>query len=367
MKFTFTKEVLLKEMAIAQEIISNKTALSILSNVLLIAKEGSLTIRATDIKVNFETKIPVDILEEGATTVFCDKFTSIIASMPSGEIEAEQKDQKLIIKSISKKAKFSLKTISDTDFPPFIDSSDVQFFKIPAKEFKEMITQTIFAVSDDETRYFMNGIYMEKKENNLIFAATDGRRLAFIQHDFGIALPDFKGSIIPPKILSIIQKRSSDEGMISVGISGKTIFFNFNAYKFASILIDGQFPNYERVIPETQEYHFEVQCDDFLQALKRVALLVEQKSKRIFLKISDGTLSITSNESELGTANEEIPCKYEGNEVTIALNYIYLEEPIKVLGSENIKIEFTDPMKAITLRPEVDTHFFHIIMPMQME
>jgi len=367
MKFTFTKEVLLKEIAIAQEIISNKTAVSILSNVLLIAKEGSLTIRATDIKVTFETKIPVDILEEGSTTVFCDKFTSIIASMPSGEIEAEQKDQKLIIKSISKKAKFSLKTISDNDFPSFTDSSDVQFFDIPIKEFKDMITQTIFAVSDDETRYFMNGIYMEKKENNLIFAATDGRRLAFIQHDFGIPLPDFKGSIIPPKILSIIQRRSSEEGMISVGIGEKNVFFNFNAYKFSSVLIDGQFPNYERVIPESQEYHFEVQYDDFLQALKRVALLVEQKSKRIFLKVSDNTLSITSNESELGTANEEISCKYEGKEITIALNYMYLEEPIKALGSENIKIEFTDPMRAITLRPETDTHFFHIIMPMQME
>ena len=110
-----------------------------------------------------------------------------------------------------------------------------------------------------------------------------------------------------------------------------------------------------------------MQYDDFLQALKRVALLVEQKSKRIFLKVSDNTLSITSNESELGTANEEISCKYEGKEITIALTYMYLEEPIKALDSENIKIEFTDPMKAITLRPEVDTHFFHIIMPMQME
>ena len=96
-------------------------------------------------------------------------------------------------------------------------------------------------------------------------------------------------------------------------------------------------------------------------------MLVEQKSKRIFLKVSSGTLSITSNESELGTADEEIPCKYEGDEVTLALNYIYLEEPLKVLGSENIKIEFTDPMRAITLRPETDTNFFHIIMPMQME
>lgn len=367
MKFTFTREVLLKEMAIAQEIISNKTAVSILSNVLLIAKEGTLTIRATDIKVAFETKIPIDILEEGTTTVFCDKFTGIIASMPQGEIEAEQKEDKLIIRSISKKAKFSLKTISDNDFPPFIDYSDVSFFEIPIKDLKTLVVQTIFAVSDDETRYFMNGVYIQKKDNNLIFVATDGRRLAFIQSDFGITLPDFQSSIIPPKILSIIQRRSSEEGMIAIGISEKNIFFHFNAYKFSSVLIDGQFPNYERVIPESQTYYFEVNRDDFLQALKRVALLVEQKSKRIFLKISTEILSITSNENELGTANEEIPCKYEGNEITIAVNYLYLEEPLKVLGTETIRVEFTDSMHAITLRPKADTHYFHIIMPMQME
>ena len=297
MKINFDRDTLLKEISIAQEIIATKTALTILSNVLLSVKDGSLTIKATDIKVSFETKIPVNIIEEGSTTVFCDKFAGILSSLPSGEVEIEQKDQKLIIKSVVKKAKFQLKTIPENDFPAFTEPTNVNFFNIPTKEFKEMITQTIFAVSDDETRYFMNGVYMEKKENNLIFAATDGRRLAFIQHDFGIALPDFKGSIIPPKILSIVQRRSSEEGMISIGISEKNIFFRFNAYNFSSVLIDGQFPNYERVIPESQAHHFEAQCNDFLQALKRVALLVEQKSKRIFLKLSHDTLSSTSNEN----------------------------------------------------------------------
>lgn len=367
MKFTFTKEALLKEMAIAQEIISNKNAISILSNVLLIAENNTLIIRATDIKVSFETKIPVDIAEEGTTTVFCDKFTSIIASLPSGEIEAEQKDQKLYIKSIAKKAQFSLKTISDVNFPSPTEPENTEFFEVTSKDFKDMITQTIFAVSDDETRYFMNGSFMEKKEDNLLFAATDGRRLAFIKHDFGVAIPDFKGIIVPPKILSIIQKRSPDEGLISIGIDEKNIFVRFGTYKFTSSLIDGQFPNYDRVIPEKQDYYFETDRNDFMQALKRVALLVEQKSKRIFLKVTSDTLTISSTENELGTANEEIPCQYEGEETTIAVNYMYLEEPLKVIGTDRIRIEFTDPMRAITLRPEPASNFFHIIMPMQME
>ncbi|MGP1595084.1 MAG: DNA polymerase III subunit beta [Treponema sp.] len=367
MKFTFTKEALLKEMAIAQEIISNKNAISILSNVLLIAENNTLTIRATDIKVSFETKIPVDIVEEGTTTVFCDKFTSIIASLPSGEIEAEQKDKKLYIKSISKKAQFSLKTISDVDFPALIEPENIEFFEISSKELKDMITQTVFAVSDDETRYFMNGSFMEKKEDYLLFAATDGRRLAFSKHDFGTAIPDFKGVIVPPKILSIIQKRAPDEGLIALGVDEKNIFVRFGSYKFTSSLIDGQFPNYERVIPEKQDYYFETDRNDLIQALKRVALLVEQKSKRIFLKIASDTLTISSTENELGTANEEITCQYEGEETTIAVNYTYLEEPLKVIGSERIRIEFTDPMRAVTLRPEPAENFFHIVMPMQME
>lgn len=367
MKFTFTKEALLKEISIAQEIISNKTALSILSNVFLSTNNGMLTIKATDIKVSFETKIPVNIIKEGTTTVFCDKFASIIAALPSGEIEVEQKDQKIVIQSTNKKASFSLKTISDNDFPSFTVPYNTQSFEVPAKEFKKMITQTIFAISDDETRYFMNGIFMEKKENHLIFAATDGRRLAFIKRDFGIVLPDFKGVIIPPKILSIIQRKASDEGPISIEIGEKNVFFSFNSYKFSSILIDGQFPNYTRVIPELQQYFFTVNTNDFIQALKRVALLVEQKSKRIFLKINQNVLSISSNENELGTANEEITCEYSGQEVIMALNYTYLEEPLKVIDSENTRIEFTDPMRAITLYAESNKEYFHIIMPMQME
>ena len=123
---------------------------------------------------------------------------------------------------------------------------------------------------------------MEKKDNYLVFAATDGRRLAFIKHDFGIALPDFKGIIIPPKVLNIIYKRLSDEGNISIGITEKNVFFFFNNYKFYSILIDGQYPNYERVIPENQLRFFEIDRKEFLEGLKRVSLWLNRNQKEFF-------------------------------------------------------------------------------------
>jgi DNA polymerase-3 subunit beta len=208
---------------------------------------------------------------------------------------------------------------------------------------------------------------MEKKDDKLQLIATDGRRLAYISKTFGIIIPDFKGIIIPPKILNIINKRASDEGPISIAVGEKNIFFRFANYEFSSVLIEGQFPNYNRVIPASQSYSFQVETKELIEALKRVALLVEQKSRRIFLTVSSGTLTISSQETEIGTAREEIPCMFEGDEITLALNYLYIEEPIKVIGSDRVKVEFTEAMKAITLKSEPEKDFFHIVMPMQME
>lgn len=367
MKFTFDRDAMLKEIGIAQEVISTKNALSILSNVLFIVQQNSLIIKATDIKVNFETKIPVDVEENGTTTIFCDKFISILNSLPSGDIEFVQKDINVIIKPITKKVRFQLKSMASDKFPEFSTEQNIPWFDIPSSEFKEMITQTIFAVSDDETRFFMNGVYFEKQEENLIMVATDGRRLAYISKPVCTENVNFEPSIVPTKLLNIILKRASSEGNISLAIVNKMIYFKFGNYNFSSVLIDGQFPNYKRVIPETQDKHFQINRKDLIEALKRVGLLVEQKSRRVFFALSDGLLTITSQESEIGTAKEEVPCRYVGEEITMALNYVYVEEPMKVIDTEYLTFEFTEYMKAVTIKPEPSTDFFHIVMPMQME
>lgn len=367
MNFNFDRDALLKEISIAQEIISTKNAISILSNVLLEAADNTLKIRATDIKMNFETSIPVEVIEPGSTTVFCDKFSGILSSLPSGEINFSQDNIRINIRPASKRANFQLKSIASDKFPEFTSAEGVSFFDIPVRDLKKMISHTIFSVSDDELRYFMNGVFIEKEEQKLKMVATDGRRLAFISNDMDFLLPDFKGAIVPTKILNIVSKRSPDEGSVSVGIGEKNIFFRFGNYEFSSLLIDGQFPNYNRVIPESQSHSFQINRRELMEALKRVALLVEQKSRRIYLNISSGALTISSQETEIGAANEEIACRYDGENVTIALNYIYLEEPLKVMDSEDLKVEFTEPMKAITMKAEPEENFFHIIMPMQME
>jgi DNA polymerase-3 subunit beta len=365
MRFTFERSILLKEIAIANEIIASKNAISILSNIYLETKEGSLTIKATDRSVNFETKVPVTVLEDGSVTVYGEKFFGIINSVPDGEIEFEQVDNKINIKTAVKKARFQLKSIASEKFPEF-SSSGKELFEIPVRDLKDMIGQTIFAISDDETRYFMNGVYFEKADDKFAMVATDGRRLAFINKNVS-GIPDFQGIIIPPKVLNIVLKRAGDEGMAGISITDKTIFIQFGSYKLSSVLIEGQFPNYRRVIPENQTNRFTVNRNEMLDALKRVSLLVEQKSHRLYLNLSPGSVSIYCEESDIGNAREEIPCKYDGEEVTIALNYRYLEEPFKAMNAEEISVLFSDPNKTITISPIPEKDFFHIVMPMQQE
>jgi len=365
MKFICNKEVLLKEVSIAQEIIASKNAILILSNIYLEAANDKLIIKAKDMKVNFQTEVPVTVIEPGATTVYGDKFFGIISTFPYDELEFSQNDNNAVIKPTTlKKPEYKLKSIASDKFPEFPVSSE-PFFEMSIKDFRDMIQQSVFAVSDDETRYFMNGVFLEKSEGNINMVATDGRRLAFVSKKASKKINDFAGIIIPPKILTTILKRSGDEGLVNISISDKMIFINFALYQFSSLLIEGMFPNYKKVIPEKQEYYFSIKREEMLNALRRVSLMVEKKSHRIYLGLSSGKVSVYSEESEIGKVEDEIPCKYDGEEVTIALNYRYMEEPFKIMTEDEIKIKFSAATKAITIEPVPEKDFFHVVMPMQ--
>ncbi len=368
MKFTCNKDIILKEISIAQEIISSRNSISILSNVLLEADGNTLTIRATDLKVGFETKIPVDSTQSGSTTVFCDKFLSILRSLPDGDIEFSYlDDNRLMIKPLFNKINFKLKSINADKYPELQNIADDKYFQIPQKEFIDMIIQTIFSVSDDETRYYMNGVYLEHENNTLSMVATDGRRLSFMKTTSNAENVVFDPVIIPTKILQLIRKLSTGEGNFSLAVNENNIFIKFNNQKLFSNLIKGQFPNYKRVIPETQEYTLEVERVVLIEALKRVSLLVEQKSRRIFITFQENTIILSSEESEIGIAKEEVSCSFIGPETTIALNYLYLVEPLRVIEDDTIIIKFSEANKAITLVPTTDKGYFHIVMPMQLD
>ena len=373
MKFTFDKDAMIHEISIAQEIITNKSPVSILSNILLIAENNSLTIKATDSTVKFTTVIPIDIEEEGRTTLYCDKFMSILSSLPAGNIDFIQEDIGIVIKPVSKKIKFQLKSQASDKFPEIGTSENIPFFEVPADEFKEMIKETAFAVSEDRNRYFMSGVYFAKDGESLTMVATDGRRLSCdSKNDFDV--PDFQAAIVPTKILNCILKNAPDEGNIQVAVIDKSIFVKYGNVEFSSVLIDGQFPNYKKVIPENLTNSFAVNKDDLEAALKRTIIMIDKKVCRLLFKISSGILQIISPESDIGTADEEIPCRYDGPDASMYLNVNYISEPLRVIDSEYIVFNFNineskgsdevNITKALIMKADKDCDYIHVIMPM---
>ena len=373
MKFTFDRDAMIKEISIAQEVITNKSPVSILSNILIIAENNALTIKATDSTVKFTTTIPVDIQEEGRTTIFCDKFMSILSSLPSGDVEFIQEDIEVTIKPISKRFTAKLKSQTSDKFPEIGSSENVPFFDIPSKDLKEMIKQTIFAVSDDRNRYFMTGCYFVKNNDVLTMVATDGRRLS-CDNKQGLNVPDFQPAIVPTKILACILKNAPDEGNIQIAVIDKSLFVKFGNVEFSSVLIEGQFPNYKKVIPENLSQSIMVNKADLDAALKRTTIMVDKKVSRIIFHITPGELKLISPESESGSADEIIPCRYDGQPVSMALNFTYVTEPLKVIDSENVVFEFNvnesqgdeeaSITKAVIMSGETNEDYIHVIMPM---
>jgi DNA polymerase-3 subunit beta len=226
-KFTVERDAIMREVQVAQEIIASRSNMSILSNVLLQAQDGTLTVRATDLKVSFETSLPVTVVEPGTTTVFCDKLLGIIRSVPSGEIEFEQNSQNtgenFVIRPTFKKIDFRLRSIPADKFPEIQTRAPGEYFAFSQAHFIEMVSQTAFAVSDDETRFFMNGVYLETDENRLVMVATDGRRLSYISEDLPEGIGEFEGVIIPPKVLNLVRKLASGEGTLRMAVADKHV------------------------------------------------------------------------------------------------------------------------------------------------
>jgi DNA polymerase-3 subunit beta len=366
MKFVCEKNAIIKEIIIAQEIISSRQVLSVLSNIYLEAVDNSMVIKASDANITYNTEVPVSVVKEGKAMVKADTFLGILNSVPDGDIEFENADIKMVIKPAFKKVKFHLRTMQTDQFPEFENPAGAVSFEMPIEDFKSMIRQTIFSVSDDQTRYFMNGVFFEKDDNKFKMVATDGRRMAYAEKDIIGSVNDFEGIIIPDKLLNLVLKHSSDEGNIMISIKDNIIFVNFGSFYFSSKLIEGQFPNYRRVIPENFLYQFVVNRKEILDSFKRVALLIEKKNKRVLFKLSNNSLSIITDDTDTGMAEEEVECKYDGEETQIAFNYEFIEEPFKCIAEDYVCFYFSDANKAVTVKPVPESYFFHVLMPMQL-
>ena len=366
MKFVCNKNNILKELSNALDFTSQRNTLAVYANVCLILEGNNLTLKATDQKMSYVSELTVDGLQDGSTTVVCDKFLNIIKNLPDSNIVFEDSEDKIKISPEGTSIEFKLRTIEASAFPSLVFGDESGNFRISQKDFTDMIGQVIFAVSDDESKYAMNGALLEKDGTGLIMVGTDGRRLSYINRQIGTEIPDFPKATIPSRFLNLIKKLSVGEGDFEINVGNNSISLRFGSCTISSSLIKNDFPAYRRVIPENQSKVCIVNINTFSDALKRVSLLVENKFKKIILEFNENKMTVYCDESDIGAGREEIECRYEGEPQRCAMNYTYLLSPLKVMDGEEARIEFSEPGRPFTLKSEPERDYLHVIMPMNL-
>lgn len=369
MKITTSKEDLLKGIQVVQNAVSSKSTLPILSHVLLEAKKEGIKLVATDLEIGISVKVGGEVLEEGSITVPARKFSEIIKELSPVETVqiSVKKSQTITIES--NKSYFRLIGLSKEDFPqlpefPSHTAKDVDFVKIPQKLLKNMIQLTSFAMSHDETRYVLNGILFSFKDKTLKLVATDGRRLAVNEKKVAEIGSLKKDAIVPMKTIQELGRNLTEEGEVIFCFKENQLQINLGQVTITSRLIEGEYPNYEQVIPKKVREEFNICTQDFLQATRRASILTNQDSQSVKINILKDKMIITKNTPDLGEVREELDVDYKGGELAIGFNPTFLIDVLKNIEGESVRFGFTDPEKPAVIRSGED--YTYIVLPMQV-
>ena len=375
MEFKTNSTDLLKALSHIHGIVEVRHTLPILSNIILEAKDDKLILSSTNLDIYCSDKIKAEVLQSGEVSVSAVTFFEIIKRLPSGsEVLMIMEEGENEIRLTCGRSKFNLSTLKTDDFPIISDSDLSTNFVLSADELIRIIDKTKFAVSNEETRYYLNGIFLHKAERNSIqflrAVATDGHRLA--QYD--IPLPqgaeDITGIIIPKKTIYELRKVLDDaNGDVSVSLNENKIKFSFNDLKVVSKVIDGTFPDYTKVIPQKNDKNFKTNNSDLKNAIDRVSAVAaneESKSKAIKFCIENNSLSLSVESQSKGSANEMIDVNYSGDKVDIGFNSKYIIDICNEVDGDEISISLSDSISPAIILDKTDENLFFVLMPMRI-
>ena len=365
MKFIIEKDQLLEILQKVQSIVAQRTTLPILTNVLLEAKDGYLIFTTTDMEVSLRTKIEVDIETEGSTTLPARRFFSICRDLPSHQVELilEEDKENVIIKSGPFKGK--LGGISKDEFPEIPKFEEDLSYTLKQGILRDILQKTAYAASTDESRPILNGALISFKEEKLTTVCTDGRRLALIQHEMDLPEDANLEVVLPIKTVSELIKSLGTEGNVDIKMSSSQIAFDFDNNLIISKLIDGVYPDYDRVIPKQCEERVCVDREILHNAVRRVSLMLNDQSSAVQLDITENKIELSTSSPEIGDANESIPVKYSGKDISIAFNPTFLIAPLKNLESDEIFIELSDGNSPGVIKSNIP--FLYVIMPIRSQ
>jgi len=363
MKFTAQKEDLFHVLQKTQAIVASKSTLSILANVLIEATEGKLIFTTTNLQVGIRSQSPATVLETGASTLPARTLFAIVRELQPAEVIVEVNDED-VATITSGESLFKMLGISREEFPRVAEFEGKPFFSIEQSVFKKMLQKTSFAVSREDPRHFLTGMYFTIAEKRLRLVGTDGRRLSRISHEIDIAEDATAKLIVPIKAVEELEKMLSEEGEALVFVSGNQIGFKVGTDLLVSLLIDAKYPEYDAVIPKTTPCSAILDRHEFTGIVRQAALLTTEQSSSVRLSFEEQVLVITASSPELGEARVAMPVKFEGNPIKVGFNPICLSEALNSLEEDQVTFRLTDAVSPGVFTGEGD--YLHLIMPMRL-
>ena len=363
MKFSISKEAFLEALQQVQHVVSSRATLPILSNVLIEAVDGKLKLTTTDLDVGVSGSVDATVEKEGSTTLPVKRLVSIVSQLPASEVEVTV-DSKNHASIKCGPSFFKIIGLGEEEFPPLPKFEEATEFNIAQSVLLDAVKKTSYAISTDETRYVLNGIYVSFSGGKMIFVATDGRRLAMVENDLEFPASHEMDIIIPAKAVGELQRMLGTEGDALVQLSGNQISFKIGGSIIVSKLIEGNYPNYKQVIPGKRKERVTINREEFLHTVRRVSLLTSESSNSVKLTFSKGNIDVQANSKDIGEANESIVADYDGEEFSIAFNPEFLMAPLKNLKDESVYLDLIDGMSPGVIR--LDSSFLYVIMPMRV-
>ena len=365
MKLNAAREVLLKPLQAVIGVVERRQTMPILSNVLLVAKNGQIAITATDLEVELVAVADVDVESGGEITVSGRKLLDICRALPEGaDITVNMSGEKLFVKS--GRSKFSLATLPAAEFPSVEDIKAGQTITVPQDVLGKLIEKTHFSMAQQDVRYYLNGMLLETGGKFLRAVATDGHRLALSQAELDGAPLDEQQVIVPRKGVLELQRLMSGEGEVNIELGSNHVRIQLDGIRFTSKLIDGRFPEYDRVIPKESSNQLTADRASLKGALQRTAILSNEKYRGIRLIIRDSGVVLQAHNPEQEEAEEELEVEYSGEDIEIGFNVNYLLDALGAVEGDEICLSVQDSNSSCLIRrPGTDDCKF-VVMPMRL-
>ncbi len=360
MKIALAKQVLLDGLNKVAGVVNTRPSMPILSNVLLEAANGELKLTTTNMELTILAKVPCIVDAPGAITLPAKKLQSIIREMRDGEVALDTRGTVATIRC--NRAQFRLNGLAADEFPGLPVFKEAREFKVPQAMLNKGFRYTEFAISNDGTRYVLNGIYTCFQDGKLTLVATDGRRLALFENELEFPESQQVCIDIPSRAVAEVHRLLSDAGEVLVRITNNQASFDFGDTLLITKLIDGNYPNYRQVIPSRYNERITMPASDLNETVRRVSLLSAEKANTVRFRFTPGVMEVQSSAADLGEANEEVPIDYNGRELAITFNADFILAPLKAAGDGDVAIDLIDSSSPGVMR--VADEFLYVLMPM---